>query len=118
MRCEGGYPSCVNCNKIGEKCRYSEQDSTITRLQNALNRSEQQAEKLRQELQSLLVLDPEKCQSSLRTIVERNTHQQTEDVSEGAERHATTSREPTYNSAQTGLRGSDDALDDGRDEEV
>lgn len=118
MRCEGGYPSCLNCTKIGESCRYSEQDSTTTRLRNALNRSEQQTENLRRELETLLALDPEECQSKLRMIVGQSTNERVEVSAGGAEQYAPIPRESMNSSPRTVLPASDDALDDGRDEEV
>lgn len=118
VRCEGGYPSCANCTKIGENCRYSEQDSTTTRLQNALSRSEQRAEEFNQELRKLLLLDPEECQSTLRTIVGQGAYEQVEPIAEGAERYAAISQQSANYVPPVCVHSSDDVLNDGRDEEV
>ena len=69
VKCDGGRPNCANCVRLSERCNYNVQDPTITRLQNALVRSEQRFSTLERNLQALLVLEPKQCQEGLREIL-------------------------------------------------
>ncbi len=70
VRCEGGRPSCANCLRIGECCIYNAIDSTVTRLQNALSRSEQRLQQLESDLQGLMQLKPGDRHRALCTLAE------------------------------------------------
>lgn len=70
VRCGGETPACAKCVRINERCVYSAHDSTVTRLQNALAKSELRLQELERDLRALLMLEPAECREALRNITE------------------------------------------------
>lgn len=127
VRCDGGKPNCANCVRISERCIYNEHGSTITRLQNALSKSEQRLENLAQNLQGLLSLEPSQCQEQLRSTIARLHHGTSSAEAQSPSDVALATPHGTDITFATSTRGvdnhngpKDDARtsDDGQDEEV
>lgn len=69
VRCDGSKPACKNCVRNNDRCIYSDHDSTVTRLQNALARSEKCLEHLTHAIGHAVSLSPEDCREKLRTVL-------------------------------------------------
>ncbi|KAK6371318.1 hypothetical protein LTS17_009049 [Exophiala oligosperma] len=88
VRCDGGKPSCAKCVRAGEQCTYGIQDSAVTRLRNALSRSEQRLRQLEQDLWCLLSLEPIPCQEGLRLLLAQTSVQEGDRERDSALEHA------------------------------
>lgn len=102
VRCDGRRPNCANCVRLDERCVYSIQDSSITRLQNALTKSEQRLKTLEQRLRSLLTLEPKRCQDTLRDILasSEDAHPHTPQIPSNNANHSDTTRSDEDAAAQ------------------